>query len=66
MKIAGTHKYPYYAGSPTDKLALGFDTEPQAVAHADRMNKRLENYPDGWRAKYWKTKPDQWITGEVL
>lgn len=38
MKQAGTKQYPYIAYSPSDKAALGFDTEALAQSHASRTN----------------------------
>jgi hypothetical protein len=61
MKIVGKKQYPYGVGSPTDSLALGFDTEEAACKHKDVMNELLDSFPAGWNIEYWTTKPEPWV-----
>jgi hypothetical protein len=64
-KILGSVKYPYGATSPSDPSGhgLGFWTENEAQAHADMMNKALDDFDtdSGWNKEFWKTKPEPWI-----
>lgn len=59
-------KYPYNARSASDpngdKGGLGFPTEDAANAHAEIMNRSVEQYPEGgWNTDFWKMKPEPWI-----
>lgn len=66
MKIAGTKQYNFAAGSPSDKIALGFDSMEAAKEHADRMNVLRNQFELNtiWNTEYWKEKPEPWVALE--
>jgi hypothetical protein len=60
MKLAGTFKYPWGAGSESDGTALGYHTESEAQAHCERMNAMRTTWPQGWNTQHWPTMPAPW------
>lgn len=57
--------YAFTARSPSDpnggKGGLGFSTEALAQEHTDRMNRAIDDYPNGyWNVDHWKTIPEPW------
>lgn len=56
-------KYSWGAKSSSDAgPPLGYPTEEEAKAHAERMNILLDQWETSllWNKEYWKTKPEPW------
>lgn len=60
VKIIGNYQFGSMSPSDPSKLALGFHSKDDAIAHAESMNRLRDNPGTLWNLDYWKSHPEIW------